>query len=187
MAHILSYLAAALPLDTSAGARLLALQCALRVNAVLRVGLPAGLLRSLRIDSVEACRELERARWLSVVAGPGTAGVTLQLRDATLLTQDPARPDRRRAADWALRHGSLAQTRVTEPRLQLLSVCLAAHSDRGSGAGLREYERIMHDCGMPEHDLSRALCALADSGVLKTWQVCPDSGDLRWTLPPGQR
>ncbi|MFF0086626.1 hypothetical protein ACFYR1_44145 [Streptomyces canus] len=187
MAEILSYLAVALPSDTSAGARLLALQCALRVNAVLQVDLPAGLLRSLRIDSAAACRELERARWLSVVASPGTEGLALQLRDVTLLTQAPARPDRRRAADWALRRGSLARTRVTESRLQLLGVYLVAYSDPDSGAGLREYDRVVHDCGMLDHGLSRALHDLADNGVLKTWQICPDSGDLHWTLSPGQR
>ncbi|QCD60821.1 hypothetical protein CEB94_29420 [Streptomyces hawaiiensis] len=187
VAEILSYLAVALPSDTSAGARLIALQVALRVNAVLRVDLPAGLLRSLRIDSPAACRELERARWLSVVAGPGTEGVALQLRDATLLTQAPARPDRRRAADWALRRGSLARTRGTEPRLQLLGVYLAAYSDPDLGVGLREYDRVVHDCGMPDHRLSRALHDLADNGVLKTWQICPDSGDLHWKLSPGQR
>jgi hypothetical protein len=186
VAEILSYLAVVLPSDTAAGARLLALQCALRVNSVLRVGLPAGLLRGLRIDSADACRELERAGWLSIVAGPGAEGVALQLLDATLLTQTPARPDRRRAADWALRCGSLTRTCATEPGLQLLGVYLAAHSDPDSGAGLRECDQVVHGCGMPEHDLSRALCALADSGVLKTWQICFDSGDLRWTLQPGQ-
>nr|WP_252981044.1 hypothetical protein [Streptomyces chartreusis] len=101
--EILSYLAAALPADASAGARLLALQCALRMNADMHVELPAGLLYGLRIDAEETCDELERARWLSVVNGPRTAGVSAELLDATLLAQSPARPDRRRAADWALR------------------------------------------------------------------------------------
>ncbi|WP_234476323.1 hypothetical protein [Streptomyces sp. MBT65] len=108
MGEILSYLAAALPADVSAGARLLALQCALRMNAYLHVELRAGLLRSLCVDPVQACRELKQARWASMVNGPGAAGVALELRDATLLAQSPARPDRRRAADWALRTGSPA-------------------------------------------------------------------------------
>jgi hypothetical protein len=43
--EILGYLAVALPKDISAGARLLALQCALRMNASMQVELPAGLLR----------------------------------------------------------------------------------------------------------------------------------------------
>jgi hypothetical protein len=187
VAEILSYLAVALPSDASAGARLLALQCALRVNAALRVELPAGMLRSLRIDSAEACRELERARWLSVVASRGAAGVTLQLRDATLLAQAPARPDRRRAADWAMRNGSRARTRVTEPRLQLLGIYLAAYSNPESGVGLREYDRVAHDCGVPDHNLSRFLRRLADGGVLKAWQICFESGDLHWMLSPGQQ
>ncbi|MDX3069104.1 hypothetical protein PV518_44400, partial [Streptomyces sp. ND04-05B] len=82
---MLSYLAVALPADTSAGAKLLALQCALRMNASMQVELPAGLLRGLRVEAVEACRELERARWLSTADGPQAGGVTAQLRDATLL------------------------------------------------------------------------------------------------------
>ncbi|MFI9155462.1 hypothetical protein [Streptomyces sp. NPDC053367] len=91
MSEILSYLAAALPADVSAGARLLALQCALRMNAYLHVELRAGLLRSLRIDPAQACRELEQARWSSMVNGPGAARVAAELRDATLLARPAAR------------------------------------------------------------------------------------------------
>ena len=65
-----------------------------------------------------------------------------------------------------------------EPRLQLLGVYLAAYSDPDSGVGLREYDRAVHECGMPDQDLSRALRGLADSVVLKTWRICPDWGDL---------
>jgi hypothetical protein len=94
MGEILSYLAAAMPANVSAGARLLALQCALRMNANMHVELAAGLLRGLRFDAGEICAELERARWLSMANGPGAAGVFAELLDARLLAQSPGRPDR---------------------------------------------------------------------------------------------
>jgi hypothetical protein len=186
VAEILSYLAAALPVDVSAGARLLALQCALRMNAYMRVELRAGLLRSLHIDAVEACRELERARWVSVVSGPGTVGVAAELRDATLLAQSPARPDRRRAADWALRTGCTARIGEGEPRLRLSGVYLAARSDPSSGEGLSECDRIIRDCGLHDQGFHGVLSRLTANGVLEGWRICPDSGDVHWTLVPRQ-
>ncbi|MCX5559504.1 hypothetical protein [Streptomyces sp. NBC_00038] len=187
VSDILSYLAAALPADTSAEARLLALQCALRMNACMRVAFPAGMLRSLRIDAAEACHELERAQWLNVVDGPGAAGVAAELRDTALLAQAPARPDRQRAADWALRSGRPARTGAAESPLQLLGIYLMAHSDLSSGDGLRECDRVMRDCGMLDQGLPGVLDRLTDSGVLQGWRICPDSGDVHWTLAPGQR
>src|SRR3954465_9778569 len=127
--EILSYLTAALPADASADSRLLALQCALRVNTRMRVVLPRGMLRSLGIDAAEACSELGQTRWLNRVDGPGTGGIAAQLRDSALLAQPPARPDRRQAADWALRRGSPVRMGVAEPRQRLLGVYLMAHSD----------------------------------------------------------
>jgi hypothetical protein len=165
--EILSHLTAALPVDVSAGARLLALQCALRMNAYMRVGLPAGLLRSLRIDAVEACDELERARWVSVANGPGAVRFAAQLHDAALLAQTPARPDRRRTGDWALRTGCPTWIGGVEPRLRLSGVYLAARSDPSSGEGLSEGDRIIRDCGLPDqgfHDVfSRLISALMAS------------------------
>ncbi|KDN78028.1 hypothetical protein DF19_40715 [Streptomyces olindensis] len=166
MSEILSYLAAALPADVSAGARLLALQCALRMNAYLHVELRAGLLRSLRIDAVHACQELEQARWASMVNGPGAVGVAAELRDATLLAQSPARPDRRRAADWALR--------------------TVARSDPSSGEGLSECDRIIRDCGLRDQGFYGVLSSLTANGVLEGWRICPDSGDVHWTLARGR-
>ncbi|WP_327715993.1 hypothetical protein OG381_11390 [Streptomyces sp. NBC_00490] len=184
MSEILSYLAAALPADVSAGARLLALQCALRMNAYLYVELRAGLLRSLRIDPVKACRELEQARWASIVNGPGAAGVAAELRDATLLAQSPARPDRRRAADWALRTGCPARIGGAEPQLRLSGVYLAARSDPSSGEGLSECDRIIRDCGLRDQGFHGVLSHLTANGVLEGWWICPDSGDVHWTLAP---
>ncbi|MFJ9893487.1 hypothetical protein ACIQPR_09145 [Streptomyces sp. NPDC091280] len=181
--EILSYLAAALPADTSAGARLLALQCALRMNAYMRVDLPAGLLCGLRVDAVEACRELERARWLGVANGTGTTGVTAELRDVTLLSQASARPDRRRAADWALRTGSPARIGAAEP-LRLAGIYLAAHSDPSLGEGRSECDRIIRDCGLHGEGFHGALTRLTANGVLDGWRICPASGDVHWTLAP---
>ncbi len=180
--EILSYLAVALPSEVSAEARLLALQCALRMNAQMRVALPAGVLHSLRVGAAQACRELEQARWLRLDDPPGTAGTAAQLLDAALLAQPPARPDRRRAADWALRTGCPARIGVAEPQMQLLGTSLIAHTDPSSREGLRESDRVLRDCGMPEHELARVLNRLADSGVLERWQICPRSGDVHWTL-----
>ncbi|MGB8939115.1 MAG: hypothetical protein WCD21_02575, partial [Streptomyces sp.] len=185
--EIFSYLAAALPKDVSAGARLVALQCALRMNAYMHVELPAGLLRGLRVDVMEACSELERARWLNVVNCPEVAGVVAELRDGTLLAQSPARPDRRRAADWALRTGCPARIGETEPRLRLPGVYLAAHSDPSSGEGRCEYDRIIRDCGLHGEGFHGALTRLTANGVLERWRICPDSGDVHWTLMPRQR
>ncbi|MEV5687546.1 hypothetical protein AB0L68_30810 [Streptomyces sp. NPDC052164] len=184
--EILSYLAAALPADVSAEARLLALQCALRMNAYMHVELPAGLLRGLRIDAGETCYELERARWLNVVNGPGAYGVAAELRDATLLAQSPARPDRRRAADWALRTGRPTRTGETEPQLWLPGVYLAAHSDPFSGEGQSECDRIIRDCGLHDQGFYGALTRLTATGVVEEWRICPDSGDVHWRLAPGR-
>ncbi|MET7724785.1 hypothetical protein [Streptomyces mirabilis] len=186
MGEILSYLAAALPAEVSAGARLLALQCALRMNAYRHVELPAGLLRSLRIDAVEACRELERARWARVVNRLGTARVAVELLDAAVLAQSPARPDRRRAADWALRAGCPARIGGAEPHLRLSGVYLAARSDPSSGEGLSECDRILRDCGLRDQGFHGVLSRLTANGVLEGWRICPDSGDVHWTLASGR-
>ncbi|MFC9629050.1 hypothetical protein ACFTY8_07100 [Streptomyces mirabilis] len=186
MGEILGYLAVALPKDISAGARLLALQCALRMNASMQVELPAGLLRGLRIEAVEACRELERTRWLTTADSPRAAGITAQLLDATLLAQSPARPDRRRAADWALHTGCPARIGATEPRLRLPGLYLAAHSDPSSGEGRSECDRIIRDCGMHHQGFHGALSHLTATGILEGWRICPGSGDVHWTLAPGR-
>ncbi|MFM9458157.1 hypothetical protein [Streptomyces europaeiscabiei] len=186
MGEILSYLAAALPADVSAGSRLLALQCALRMNAYMHVELPVGLLRGLRIDAGEACHELERARWLNVLNSSGAGGVAAELRDATLLAQSPARPDRRRAADWALRIGRPTRTGAAEPWLRLPGVYLAAYSDPSSGEGQSECSRIIRDCGLHDQGFYGALTRLTATGVVEEWRICPDSGDVRWRLAPGR-
>lgn len=128
--EILSYLAAALPAGTSAAARLLALQCALRVNTGMHVRLPNGVLRGLRLNTVQdPWRELEHARWLRIIPATAANEVAAELLDATLLGQAPARPDRIRAADWALRASSPSTAGTTGPLPQLASAYLAANAD----------------------------------------------------------
>lgn len=73
--EMLSYLATALPTVTPAAARLIALQCALRVDDSARVRLPLGVLRSLRMDpSPGPWQELEQAGWLRRVPLPSSSG-----------------------------------------------------------------------------------------------------------------
>ncbi len=184
--EMLSYLAAALPDGTEASARLLALQCALRMNAVAEVRIPAGLLRALRLGNrTDPWRELEQARWLSRFPGPADSGgtaVVARLLDAGLLTQSPARPDRRRAADWALRSALPGRAAEGGPLPQLVAVWLTAYTSPERGDGLMESDRMARDCGFDLSALPDVLRQLDATGLLKSLDVCPDSGDLRWKL-----
>ncbi|WP_089102864.1 hypothetical protein [Streptomyces hyaluromycini] len=178
--EMLSYLAAALPPGASPAARLLALQCALRANATLQVRLPQGVLRSLRLNSPGSWRELERAHWLRIT--PGHAGVVVaELLDATLFSQAPARPDRMQAADWALRAGSPSAAGGIGPLPQLATVYLASHADPETGCGLNDLDQMARACGAHPTELPDTLDRLARAGLVRSWQVCPDSGDLQWT------
>ncbi|MFB7738479.1 hypothetical protein ACFC08_29665 [Streptomyces sp. NPDC056112] len=178
--EILSYLAAALPAGTSPAARLLALQCALRVNAEMHVRLPKGVLRSLRLDATPGLwHELDHARWLRPLPESTANKIVVALLDATLLGQAPARPDRMHAADWALR-ASAAGAIGPAPRLAYLY--LAAHTDSEAGNGLCELGQMARACGISPAALSGTLGQLASTGLLKSWQVCPDSEDLHWIL-----
>ncbi|MEU1050662.1 hypothetical protein ABZ400_36785 [Streptomyces sp. NPDC005897] len=185
--EILSYLAAALPAGTSAAARLLALQCALRVNLRMHVRLPNGVLRSLRLNAVQdPWRELEHARWLRIIPGNAANEVVAELLDAALLGQAPARPDRMRAADWALRVSSSSTAKVIGPLSQLASAYLSAHANPQEGSGLSEFDQMARACGVPLVELPTLLDQLVATGLLRSWQACPDSGDLHWTLARGR-
>jgi hypothetical protein len=182
---MLSYLAAALPESTSAAARLLALQCALRMNTHMRVRLSKGMLRGLRLDTAEGpWNELEHARWLRMASGGAANETVAELLDLTLLGQAPARPDRRRAADWALRASSSA-ARAIGPLPRLASVYLAANTDPELGTGLGDLEQMARACGTQPAELASPLDQLARTRLLGSWQACPDSGDLQWTLARG--
>ncbi|WP_020123101.1 hypothetical protein [Streptomyces canus] len=180
---MLSYLAAALPEDTSAAARLLALQCALRMNTHMRISLSKGVMRSLRLDAAPGpWAELEHARWLRTAPGRTADEIAAELLDVTLLGQAPARPDRRRAADWALRAGSPSAARAIGPLPRLASVYLAAHTDPESGIGQDDFDQMARACGAQTAELSSMLDQLVASRSLASWRACPDTGDLQWTL-----
>ncbi|SNX88458.1 hypothetical protein SAMN06272735_8908 [Streptomyces sp. TLI_55] len=127
---MLSYLAAALPEGTSVTARLLALQCALRMNTTMHVRLPHGVLRSLRLHAAsEPWHELEHARWLRTAPAHDGAVITAELLDVTLLGQSPAQTGARpptgpcasaphqlqpdRCPDWPA--STLPRTRIRNP------------------------------------------------------------------------
>ncbi|WP_245970679.1 hypothetical protein [Streptomyces rishiriensis] len=185
--EMLSYLAATLPGHTGAATRLLAVQCALRMNADGQVRLPIGVLHSLRLGrDLLPWTELEQARCLRrTPACPGSesGGTIAQILDGGLFAQHPARPDRRKAADWALRMATVGGVSAGDPALRLTALCLAAHTDFSVGHGCVEADRIAHECGFVPEALTLVLGRLATS--LASWSVALDSGDLRWELPPG--
>lgn len=184
--EMLSYLAAALPPGTSATARLLALQCALRMNTAMQVRIPRGLLRGLRLDNPAPWHELENARWLVLTTGPATHQIAAQLFDVVLLDQAPARPDRMHAADWAQRASCLSTAGSAAPLLQLAGLYLVAHTDPEAGEGLSELDQIARTCGSEPAKLTHTLDQLAAARLLDSWTVCPALGDLRWALTAGR-
>jgi hypothetical protein len=184
--EMLSYLAAALPSHTGAAARLLAVQCALRMDSEAKVRLAAGVMRSLRLGRDPLpWSELEQSRWLRrtlTATGAPDGVVTAQLLDGVLFTQSPARPDRRSAADWALRMASGRCMAAGNLSLRLTALCLAAHTDASAGRGCAELERIAREAGLVPAELIAVLDRLAT--CLIGWHVVSSSGDLHWELLP---
>ncbi|MFJ9627413.1 hypothetical protein ACIRU8_06910 [Streptomyces sp. NPDC101175] len=178
---MLNYLATALPGETGAGARLLALQCALRMNDSAQVRLPYGVLRSLRLGAATgAWHELNETGLLCTRPSDHRA-MTVEIIDAGLLSQHPARPDRLRAADWALRGVCPALT-GSAPLLQLAALCFVVRTDHGSDHGLAETEDVARECGVPAAALPSLLDQLVTAGVFAAWQVVLDTGELSWRL-----
>ncbi|MFF3459520.1 hypothetical protein ACFYXH_35470 [Streptomyces sp. NPDC002730] len=186
--EMLSYLAAALPSHTGAAARLLAVQCALRMDSKGQVRLPAGVLRSLRLSRDPApWSELEQARWLCrtpTSLDVAVRVVVAQILDGGLFAQRPARPDRRSAADWALRAARDGCVGAGDPPLRLFALCLAAHAESSAGRGCAEMDRIARECGLAPAALFPVLDQLAAFGPLASWNVALASGDLYWALLP---
>lgn len=180
--EMLSYLAAALPSHTGAGARLLAVQCALRMDSQGRVRLSTGILRSLRLGRDPLpWSELEQARWLRrapTPPGSDSKVVAAQILDEMLFA--PARPDRRSAADWALRMAKGGCAGTDDPLVRLTALCLAAHTDPSAGRGCAEADRIARECGLVPAALYPVLDRMAAS--LASWSVALASGDLCWEL-----
>ncbi|MEW2435938.1 hypothetical protein AB0952_17535 [Streptomyces caniferus] len=185
---MLSYLAAALPAETDAAARLLALQGALRATGSGRLHLPAGLLRSLRLNQQPSLWQgLEQAGWLirlpaGVTGAP--CGVTAQLLDATVLTQTPRRQDRTHAADKALRLTSCRALRNLPASDQLTALALATHLSPGSKQGAIEADRITRVCAVPPGALAATLDRLVAARATEWWSYDPGTEDITWALSP---
>lgn len=183
--EMLNYLASALPAETGPAARMIALQCALRMNDSAQVRLPLGVLRSLRLEpATDSWRELHQAQWLSrtLPASRSIAGAAVvQLLDVGLFTQCPARPDRLAAADWALRTACRVRTNCA-PLPRLVATCLAAHTAPESAYGAAEADRLARECGVAPTELTETLGRLTTTGHIASWSMHSTSGDLRWTL-----
>ncbi|MFF4573798.1 hypothetical protein [Streptomyces sp. NPDC001410] len=178
---MLNYLAAALPADMGADARLIALQCALRMRDTAQTKLPYGVLRSLRPGAAaDAWHELTQAGWLRPLAF-GESAVEVRMVDVALLAQHPARPDRLQAADWALR--TACRTHPGSDSLSVLvTLCLASHCPPGEHSGTAEKEQLARECGISLHALHGTLDHLKRTHVLKYWGEDQLPDDLLWTL-----
>ncbi|MFF9078773.1 hypothetical protein ACF1BR_03700 [Streptomyces rubiginosohelvolus] len=184
---MLSYLAAALPAHTSAPARLLALQCALRSTAAGDVSIPAGLIRGMRLGrGATALAELQDARWLYSPTPPGGrgGGFTAQLLDAAVRMQTPTVKDRARAADWVLRTCQRKELRELDAFPRLLALTLAAHvqADCPGVPASVEQEVLARMCGLQAQGLVSVLNVLVRVRFLRSWAQSPVPEDLHWEL-----
>ncbi|WP_107487283.1 hypothetical protein [Streptomyces sp. MOE7] len=185
---MLSYLAAALPAEVDAAARLLALQCALRATASGRLYLPAGLLRSVRLDQQSSLWQvLEQTGWLvrlpaGVLGAP--CGVTAQLLDGAVLSQAPSRQDRAHAADTALRLASCRTLRNLPASDRLTALALVTHLSPGSIHGAIEADRIGRMCAVPPGLLAATLDRLIAAQAADWWSYDPRVEDVTWVLGP---
>ncbi|MFE5097405.1 hypothetical protein ACFRCI_45810 [Streptomyces sp. NPDC056638] len=176
--EMLSYLASALPRQTSPSARLLALQCALRSNAAGHVRIPTGLIRGMRLGAHTAPHtELEEACWLWSPARPKTG--LEGFMDVAVRTQALTRRDRARAADWALRTCPAARIR---PLPRLLALVLIAHlpADSPQAPLLAEGDLLARMCGLTPPELVHVLDLLVDTHFLQSWSYSPNPEDVQW-------
>ncbi|MFI1935429.1 hypothetical protein [Streptomyces sp. NPDC020330] len=178
--EMLTYLATALPRFSSPAARLLALQCALRVDCHGQIRLPHGFLRGMRMHGrVELWLELEYAGWLHR-SRRRCSPIQAQLLDASVLHQDPGRTARVRAAQWALRPAPLALSAALPSALRLATLTLAAHSTAGVGGG--ELDPLARQCGQPPQQLEDLLDQLVRARVVTAWRHHYDGDEVRWEL-----
>ncbi|WP_326647269.1 hypothetical protein [Streptomyces sp. NBC_01750] len=182
---VLSYLASALPVGICPEARLLAVQCALRADNHGQVRLPSGLLRSMRLNhNPTPWHELERHRWLHLAPQQSTIcphdqTLTAQLVDT--LNRAPGRPDRHRAADWALRATSSPPLRGLPANARLTALALAAHQSPGHARTSMETDRLLRASGLDSSGLGTLLNQLATAGTIKAWACDPHTEELHWT------
>ncbi|MFW3464462.1 hypothetical protein ACN24K_30835 [Streptomyces microflavus] len=184
---MLSYLAAALPAPTSAPARLLALQCALRSSAAGKVSIPTGLVRGMRLGAgATALAELQEVQWLytTVPPRPGSEGFTAHLLDVALRTQAPARGDRARAADWSIRTCRVKTLHQLGSLPRLLALALAAHPPAGASEeeSSADQAHLARMCGLAPQSLLHTLALLADTHFLQSWAHDLTHEEVRWKL-----
>lgn len=177
--EMLTYLSTALPRFTSAAARLLALQCALRADTQGLVRLPAGLLRSMRLRGrTEIWEELAYGLWLQPPDLRSTP-VTVQLLDATVRDQAPGRGARRRAAHWALRHSMLTLRPTAPGAMQLVALVLAAHARPGAICSV-DMEVLARLCAHSPHQTAELLDRLVTTRALASWHHDRDTDEVVW-------
>lgn len=187
--EMLSYLAAALPAEVDAAARLLALQCALRATASGQLRLPTGLLRAMRMDQHSSLwRELEQTGWLirlpTSTPPASHCGIAAQLLDAAVLAQAPGRQHRAHAADGALRMTSCPALRSLPASDQLGGLALAAHLSPGNIQGVIEADQIGRLCAAAPGALADTLDRLVAARAVDWWSYDPGAEDITWALGP---
>ncbi|MDF9867927.1 hypothetical protein RKD45_006855 [Streptomyces griseus] len=177
----LTYLASALPRSCSPGARLVALQCALRADLNGEVRLPLGLLRGMRLHQrADLWDELEYAGWLRRGAR-SRVQVRAHLLDAAMQGQ-PRRPQRARSAHWALQPLPRATYRSLPGASRLAAVALASHT-RSDGTGAADMELLAHLCGQTPLQLSDLFDRLTSSRLLSSWRRTGLEDEVLWELP----
>ncbi|WP_189308393.1 hypothetical protein [Streptomyces albospinus] len=184
---MLSYLAAALPPEVVADARLLAVQCALRATGSGQLMLPVGLLRGMRMAQQQGpWQALEKAGWLVRLPRPhpptDICRIAAQLLDATVLTQAPGRAGRTQAAHAALRLTSHPALRELSASEQLVGLTLATHSCPNTIKGVIEAERIGRVCAVPPDGLAATLDRLVTAQAARSWSYDLGSEDITWSL-----
>jgi hypothetical protein len=178
---MLTYLSAALPRFTSPAARLLGLQCALRVDTRGHVRLPAGLLRGMRLRGHrDLWQELAHADWLEP-PDVRSAPVQLRLLDAAVLDQAPGRRARCRAAHWAL-HPAPLTLPAEPPALRLTTLALAAHISLSTEHST-EMDTLARMCGHSPQQTGELLDRLVTTGTLTTWHHNRETDEAVWQLP----
>lgn len=185
---MINYIAAALDPAVGAGARLLALQCALRASTVGAVRLPYGLVRSSGVRRSRSCwSELEHEGWLRpawATAQPGgSSSWDAQLLDHVVLLQNPGRRARRSAADWALRMMAHARRAEANTQEQLVYLVLASHASLGTRRSSAEAERLARCSGLPLVSIPFVLAELSRKRLLHSWHLDTDLDDLHWSFP----
>ncbi|MBE8477341.1 hypothetical protein IQ210_40960 [Streptomyces sp. 3R004] len=181
--EMLAYLAAALPACTSAAARLVALQCALRVDGEGSVTLADGITRSMRLGHLHVIwHELEQAAWLR--SDPSAQRFRrFDLLDPSVLTQVPGRRARAQAADWALRQTCRPAVRRQRAVARLVALQIAACTD-DHGRGSIETIHLTRTAGISSVAAATLLDQLARVGALDRWQLDPATDEVRWTSRP---